>query len=70
MYLTASNWQLSSSITPMAGAVHTCYHHKINDTLQMGVELEGSLRNQECTGTIGYQIEVPNANVTFKGNIM
>lgn len=66
---TTPKWEFSGNITPAAGALHSCFYRRINDTLQIGVELEGSLRNQECTGTIGYQIEVPSASVTFKGQL-
>ena len=33
----------------------------------MGVELEGSLRTQECTTTVGYQIDLQKSNLTFRG---
>ena len=32
-----------------------------------GAELEVSMRNREVTATVGYQLELPNANVTFRG---
>ena len=32
-----------------------------------GAELEASMRNREVTATVGYQLELPNANVTFRG---
>ena len=47
--------------------MHACYVHKINDQLTMAAELETSLRLQESTATIGYQVEIPNANTTFRG---
>lgn len=66
---TGDNYQLSTSLTPMAGGLHVCYYQKANDSLQIGVELEGSLRTQECTATIGYQLELPKANVAFRGQL-
>lgn len=66
---STDTWQASTNLTPMAGGVHACYYHKANDSLQMGVELEGSLRTQECTATVGYQLELPNANLTFRGQV-
>ncbi|XP_074652355.1 mitochondrial import receptor subunit TOM40 homolog 1-like [Tubulanus polymorphus] len=63
------NWQLSSNICPAAGGAHACYYHKINDNLHVGLELEGSLRMQECTATAGYQYEIPKANLTFRGQL-
>ena len=51
----------------MAGGVHACYYHKINEALQVGAELEGSLRTQEATTTIAYQLDLPATNLSFKG---
>ncbi|XP_014674412.1 PREDICTED: mitochondrial import receptor subunit TOM40 homolog 1-like [Priapulus caudatus] len=47
--------------------VHACYWHKASDQLQVGVELEANLRMQESVATIGYEIDMPKANVVFKG---
>ncbi|KAK2153756.1 hypothetical protein LSH36_287g03034 [Paralvinella palmiformis] len=66
---SGDTWQASANITPMAGGLHTCYYQKAGDSLQIGVELEGSLRTQECTATVGYQIELANANLAFKGQV-
>ena len=71
LFLTFSGdrWTASTSITPMAGGAHLCYHHRCNDTLQVGVELEGSLRSQECSATVGYQVDIPKANLVFRGTV-
>ena len=53
----------------MAGGVHLCYYHQVQENLQMGVELEGSLRTQEATTTFGYQLELPQANLAFRGKL-
>ncbi|KAK2191626.1 hypothetical protein NP493_50g05094 [Ridgeia piscesae] len=66
---TGDSWQASANLTPAAGGAHLCYFHKASENLQLGVELEGSLRTQECTTTIGYQLEIPNANLTFRGQV-
>jgi mitochondrial import receptor subunit TOM40 len=66
---TGNNWQLSGALTPMAGGIHMCYYQKPNDVVQIGVELEGSLRTQECTATVGYQIELPKSNLAFRGQL-
>lgn len=66
---TAENWQCSGSLTPMAGAVHLCYYQKAGESMQWGVEMEGSLRTQECTATVGYQIDLPKSNLTFRGQL-
>ncbi|KAL5019848.1 hypothetical protein ScPMuIL_002740 [Solemya velum] len=67
--LKGEKWQASANISPAAGGLHACYYHKINDQLQVGAELETTLRMQESTATIGYQLEIPNASVTFKGQL-
>jgi mitochondrial import receptor subunit TOM40 len=66
---TGNKWQLSGSLTPLAGGLHVCYYHKVQENFQVGVELEGSLRNQECTTTIGYQLDLPKSNVVFRGQL-
>ena len=63
------SWQASANLTPAAGGAHLCYYHKASENLSLGVELEGSLRTQECATTIGYQLEIPNANLTFRGEL-
>jgi len=65
--LAADNWQFSGSLTPMAGGVHLCYYQKAGESTQMGIELEGSLQTRECTATVGYQIDLPKSNLTFRG---
>lgn len=49
--------------------VHLCYFHKASDTVQFGVELETSLRMQESTASLAYQVEIPKANFTFRGKL-
>ncbi|MCL4154666.1 UNVERIFIED_CONTAM: hypothetical protein GTU68_002547, partial [Idotea baltica] len=49
--------------------VHLCYYQKASETLQFGVELETSLRMQESTASMAYQVEIPKANFTFKGTL-
>jgi len=67
LLLVAENWQFSGSLTPMPGGVHLCYYQKAGESTQLGVELEGSLHTQECTATVGYQIDLPKSNLTFRG---
>jgi len=64
---SGDKWQLSANASPMSGLLHTCYYQRVTENMQMGVELETSLRNQESTGTIAYQIDIPKAGATFKG---
>jgi len=60
-------WQLTTNLSPMAGNLHTCFYQRVHEYLQVGVELETSLRMSESVGTVAYQIDIPKADVTFKG---
>lgn len=66
---SGNDWQFSGNLTPAAAGVHLCYYQKVNDKMQIGCEIEGSLRTRECTSTIGYQMDVPSSNFTFKGQL-
>lgn len=35
--------------------------------IQVGVEFEASTRTQETTTSFGYQMELPEANMVFRG---
>lgn len=52
-----------------AGGVHVCYYQKCSDQLQFGVEVETSLRILESTATIGYQVDLPKADLVFRGEL-
>ncbi|KAL7047478.1 hypothetical protein ACKWTF_002930 [Chironomus riparius] len=47
--------------------IHLCYYQKASEQLQIGVELETSFRMQESTATIGYQVDLPKADLVFRG---
>lgn len=64
-----SDWQFSANYTPMAKAVHACFYQKVNADVSIGAELEVNPRAQEATGTLGYQLELPSAAVTFRGQL-
>ncbi|ALC48729.1 tomboy40 [Drosophila busckii] len=49
--------------------LHLCYYQKASEQLQIGVEVETSLRMQESVATIGYQIDLPKADLVFRGSI-
>lgn len=51
-----------------AGGLHLCFYQKASDQLQFGVEVETSLRMQESVATLGYQVDLPKADVVFRGN--
>uniref|UniRef100_A0A2C9JKZ8 Mitochondrial import receptor subunit TOM40 homolog n=1 Tax=Biomphalaria glabrata TaxID=6526 RepID=A0A2C9JKZ8_BIOGL len=65
----SEKWQLSANLSPMAGNLHTCFYQRVHDNLQVGVELETSIRMAESTATVAYQIDIPKADVVFRGQL-
>ncbi|KAL0602550.1 Mitochondrial import receptor subunit TOM40-like protein, partial [Plecturocebus cupreus] len=53
---------------PCAG-MHGRYHHKASDQLQVGVEFEASTRMQDASVSLRYQLDLPKANLLFKGSV-
>lgn len=64
---TASNW--TGTLTLGQAGAHATYYHKANDQLQVGVEFEASTRMQDTSVTLGYQLDLPKANLLFKGSL-
>ncbi|XP_051845395.1 mitochondrial import receptor subunit TOM40 homolog [Antechinus flavipes] len=64
---TAPNW-LATLTVGQAGA-HATYYHKASDQLQVGVEFEASTRMQDTSVSFGYQLDLPKANLLFKGSM-
>ena len=62
-----SNWQASATVSPLAPVLHACYIQKINDTMSVAAELETNWIVRESTAIVAYQIEIPAAHATFKG---
>lgn len=58
-----STW---SGTVGLAG-LHLCYYQKASEQLQLGVEVETNFRMQEAVATIGYQIDLPKADLVFRG---
>jgi hypothetical protein len=50
-----------------AAGVHASFYQKCSDTLQIGAELESNWRMMESVATVGYQLDIPKSNFTFKG---
>jgi len=58
----------TASVTgSMMGALHACYHQSIGPDLQVGVEMETNYAQQESTTNIGFQYEIPKADLVFRG---
>ncbi|XP_019751717.1 mitochondrial import receptor subunit TOM40 homolog isoform X2 [Hippocampus comes] len=58
-----------ATLTLGGAGCHATYYHKANDQLQVGVEFEASTRMRETTTSLGYQLDVPKANLLFKGSV-
>ncbi|XP_012685002.1 mitochondrial import receptor subunit TOM40B isoform X2 [Clupea harengus] len=58
-----------ATLTLGGAGAHASYYHKANDQLQLGVEFEASTRMQDTSVTFGYQLDVPKANLLFKGSV-
>ncbi|KAM4016951.1 LOW QUALITY PROTEIN: mitochondrial import receptor subunit TOM40 homolog [Anomaloglossus baeobatrachus] len=64
---TAPNW--TATLTLGQAGAHATYYHKANDQLQVGVEFEASTRMQDTSVSFGYQLDLPKANLLFKGSV-
>nr|XP_033780033.1 mitochondrial import receptor subunit TOM40B isoform X1 [Geotrypetes seraphini] len=49
------------------GGIHASYYHRANEQIQVGVEFEANTRLQDTTFAFGYQLNVPKANMVFRG---
>jgi len=49
------------------GGLHASFLRKANENIQVGVELEASLRTLESVTTLAYQLDLPKMNLLFKG---
>ncbi|XP_076239637.1 mitochondrial import receptor subunit TOM40 homolog 1 [Calliopsis andreniformis] len=55
-----------SATLGLAG-LHVCYHRKASPQLELGVELETNVRTHHSIATIVYQVNVPYADMIFRG---
>uniref|UniRef100_A0A3Q2QEG7 Translocase of outer mitochondrial membrane 40 homolog (yeast) n=1 Tax=Fundulus heteroclitus TaxID=8078 RepID=A0A3Q2QEG7_FUNHE len=58
-----------ATLTLGGAGAHATYYHKANDQLQVGVEFEASTRMPDTTTSFGYQLDLPKANLLFKGTV-
>ena len=65
----ADDWQCSATFTPDALGAHISYYHKILDNFKVGAELESSARMGESVTTVGYEYELPAANMMFRAQV-
>ncbi|CAG9133780.1 hypothetical protein JYU34_020079 [Plutella xylostella] len=57
------------SATLGAAGLHLCYWARASEQLQVVAELETSLRGMESVGSVGYQVELPKADLVFRGMV-
>lgn len=60
-----ADFQAAASLG-MSG-LHVSYYQRCSEQLQVGVDMDTSLRSGESVGSVAYSIDIPKANVTFKG---
>nr|XP_020497947.2 mitochondrial import receptor subunit TOM40 homolog [Labrus bergylta] len=58
-----------ATLTLGSAGAHASYYHRANDQLQLGVEYEASTRMQDTSVSLAYQLDVPKANLLFKGSV-
>lgn len=63
--IAGGDFQVGASVG-LAG-VHLSYHQRCTDQLQVGVDMDTSLRSGESVASVAYAIDIPKANVTFRG---
>ncbi|XP_029436249.1 mitochondrial import receptor subunit TOM40B isoform X2 [Rhinatrema bivittatum] len=51
------------------GGAHASYYHKASEQIQVGVEFEANTRLQDTSFAFGYQLNVPKANMVFRGSV-
>lgn len=69
IYLSLSLFILFISLFFLLGpsACHLCFHQQASEQLQVGVELEINSQMQESSATLAYQVDLPKADLVFRG---
>lgn len=57
------------SSTFSANSIHACYYHKGSENLQVGVDVETDFRLGDSVATIGYVLDLPKADLVFRGMV-
>lgn len=62
----------STGLATLSGTIgeaglHLCYYRKSSSQLELGVELETNTRTHQSIATIVYQVNVPYADLVFRG---
>ncbi|XP_073423014.1 mitochondrial import receptor subunit TOM40B isoform X3 [Dendrobates tinctorius] len=64
---SAQDWVATLNIG--YGGAHASYYHRANEQIRLGVEFEANTRLQETSFAFGYHLDVPKANMVFKGTV-
>ena len=75
MYLggeTESSYKhyVSGQVSALKGMLHLCYHRRIAEGFLVGTEVTVDHMRGEAVGAVGYQYEIPKANVSFKSTLI
>jgi len=62
---SADNWVAAGQVNP--AGYHVSYYHRGNEHVSVGVDYEYSSRQGDSCVTMGYQVDIPKANVTVRG---
>ena len=52
----------------LSGQAHASYYQKCSDQLRMGVELEANIIQKEAKATIGYEVNLPKADMLIRAS--
>lgn len=61
--------QMSAAASAGSSGVNLSYWRRCSDQVQVGCEFDTNLRMQESVGNIGYQVDLPAANLVFRGTL-
>ncbi|CAG4985180.1 unnamed protein product [Colias eurytheme] len=64
---TMDDSEVSATLGP--ASFHVCYFKQASEQLQVVAEMDTSFRGMESTGTIGYQVTIPKAELVFRGMV-
>lgn len=64
---TMDDAEISATLSP--ANFHMCYFKQASEQLQIVAEIDTSFRGMESVGTIGYQVNIPKADLVFRGMV-
>jgi len=70
--LHGEKWSFSANVNasgPAGPGWHASFYQKVNDSIQIGAELETSIGMGQSIASVGYQVDVPSTGATFKAQL-